>query len=391
MGNTIPRASQDPSPVSRRIVFVITSLSYAGAQTQVLALASRLKARGWQPYVVSMLTPEALTPELEAAGIPWASLDVKRGSADLSAIFKLRKLLREWQPHIVHSHMVHANLLARVTRLLARVPVLISTAHNINEGGKLRMLGYRFTDRLADHSTNVSRAAVERYLAIGAAPAGKMSFVPNGLDTARFKPDPALRQQQRDTLKLGEHFTWLAVGRHDEQKDYRTMLQAFAKVYERHTDNQLVIIGEGPLTDTLKQQAKDLNLSEQIHFLGVRSDIPEVMNAADAYLMSSIYEGLPMVLLEAAATCLPIVATDVGGNREIVTAANGLLAPASNPEALSQTMLELLELSPSQRQQLGLAGRQLVVEAYSLEHVVDTWEQLYSYWLTQHNEGLALA
>lgn len=387
MGITLSRSAGHKS-LTKRIVFVITSLSYAGAQTQVLALASRLKDRGWQPHVVSMMPPEALTDELEAADIPWATLNMRRGAADISALFKLRWLLRDWQPDIVHSHMIHANLLARVSRPLTGTPVLISTAHNVNEGGKARMLAYRLTDFLAEHSTNVSQAAVERYIAIGAAPRDKMSLMPNGIDTERFKPDPAVREKMRTELEL-TGFTWLAVGRHDTQKDYSTMLNAFARL--KNHNSQLIILGEGPLTAELEAQSEALGLTDHVRFLGVRSDIPHVMNAANAYLMSSIYEGLPMVLLEAAATGLPIVTTDVGGNHEVVTPSNGLLAPASDPAALATQMDKLLVLSEQERQQLGQAGRELVIAGYGLEHIVDRWEVLYDDWLRKKGVLLASA
>ena len=371
-----------------RVVFVITSLSFAGAQMQLLALAKTLKVRGWQPHIVSMMAPDtpALTEDLDAAGIPWASLDLKRGSADVAALFALRRLLGEWQPDIVHSHMIHANLLARAVRLFTRVPVLLSTAHNINEGGRLRMLAYRLTDLLAEHSTNVSRAAVDRYVDIGAAPAHKISLVPNGIDTERFKPDLLARERMRAELGLGEAFCWLAVGRHDEQKDYRTMLEALATLVasaepDSAADVKLVVVGEGPFTADLKQLATRLDVAQRVDFLEVRSDIPELMNAADAYLMSSVYEGLPMVLLEAASTALPIVATQVGGNAEIVTPANGFLVPPGKPGALAEGMVTLLGLSPEERRAMGLAGREHVIKNYGLEHIVDTWENLYRYWL----------
>ena len=115
-------------------------------------------------------------------------------------------------PRVVHSHIVHANLLARAARLLSRMPVLVCTAHSISEGSRLLELGYRLTDRLADLTTNVSQAGVDRYVRIGAAPAGRIRFVPNGLDLARFHPDEAARGCAPPRAGRGRPFVWLAVG-----------------------------------------------------------------------------------------------------------------------------------------------------------------------------------
>ena len=139
--------------------------------------------------VVAMLPPQAFTEELKEAGIPLSTLNMRRGVADPRAVFRLVKVLREWRPDIVYSHIVHANLLARIARIFYRIPVLISTAHNIDEGGRWRGIAYWLTDSLVDLTTNVSQAAVKRYIRVGAAPKDKIIFVPNGIDISRFKPD----------------------------------------------------------------------------------------------------------------------------------------------------------------------------------------------------------
>ena len=303
--------------MQKNLVFVITDYPYGGAQTQVIDLAIRLKARGWKVGVISIMTPEAqpLIKLLEDAGIPWKTLGVERGKVSLGIFLKMRKILKEWQPSVVHSHMVHANIFTRLARMISRMPVLICTAHNINEGGKRRMMAYQFTDFLCEHTTNVSIAAVERYIDIKAAPKQKISFIPNGIDFSRFRLNIETRHKVRRVLNLEQYFVWLAVGRLEEQKDYPNMLQAFKAMPEHH---RLLIVGEGPLLASLQDLVKTLNLEKRVSFLGRRTDVSELMNAADAYLMSSAYEGLPMVLLEAAATELPMVATNVGGNREIV-------------------------------------------------------------------------
>ncbi len=305
-------------------------------ETQLVRLATRLKARGWDIHVVSLTPPKAYVRELEANGISVFSLGIRRKIPNPRPLLQLARLIRRWEPQIVHSHMVHANLVARLVRLFAPVPVLICTARNIDEGGRLRELLYRITDPLCDLTTQVSQAGLERYVKIGAVPRHKIRYIPNGVDTDHFKPDPDVRVRMRKELGLEDNFVWLAVGRFDPQKDYHNMLQAFAHVVEKGVKTVLLIAGDGPLRPAMERLAVELGLGDRVRFLGVRQDVPKLMNAADAYVMSSAWEGMPMVLLEASATGLPIVATDVGGNSEIVLhGKTGFLIPPKDPEALA--------------------------------------------------------
>lgn len=368
---------------------LITDLAHGGAETQVSHLAMRLKARGWEVLVVSLMPPKTYVAELKAFGVPIFSLGIRRKLPDPRPILKLAQLIREWHPQIVHSHMVHANILARLVRPLAWPPVLICTAHSIDEkgrkgSGKLRELLYRLTDPWCDLTTQVSRSGLERYVQVGAVPRPKIKYIPNGVSIERFRPDPEARKRLREELGLDKAFAWLAVGRFDPPKDYPIMLRAFAVVLGKRPEAQLLIAGDGPLRPSIEKLAKDLGIGAQVKFLGIRRDIHELMNAADAYVMSSAWEGMPMVLLEACATGLPVVATNVGGNREIVQdGVTGFLVPPKDSEALAQAMLRLMNLSAEERQRMGQAGREHIKANFSLDRVVDQWEALYKELLAQ--------
>lgn len=365
-------------------MFISTGLAYGGAETQLVHIAIRLKARGWEVCVVSLMPPRAYAEELERTGIPVVSLDICRKLIGLRPVLLLARLIRKWQPSIVHSFMVHANLLARSLRLLVPIPVLICSARSLNEGGRLRELLYRLTDPLCDLTTQVSRAGLERYVQIGIVPAHKIRYIPNGVDTGRFYPDPEVRKRLREDLRLGKRFVWLAVGRFAPPKDYPNMLRAFAVVVHEYPEALLLIAGDGPLRPSMEKLTEDLHISTHVKFLGVRRDIPNLMNAADAYVMSSAWEGMPNVLLEAHATGLPIVATDVGGNREVVIeGVTGFLVPPRNPDALAQTMIRLMDLSEEERRRMGEAARRHINENFNLDRVIDQWEDLYRELLTQ--------
>jgi len=362
----------------RSIVFVVNALTHGGAEIQVSRLARGLARRGWKVAVVSMIPPQALVPELEAAGVAVHCLDMTPGVPNPLAILRLRGILNRLRPQIVHSHIAHANILSRVTRMITSVPVLVCTAHNTNEGGRMLMLAYRYTDWLADVTTNVSVAGVRRQVEMRSARPDRVQFMPNGLDLEHFRPDPALRAEARRGLGVADNFVWLAVGRMEEAKDYPNLLNAFAALAARRPDAQLLIAGQGKLEGELRALAGSLGLAERVRFLGVRGDVASVMNAADAYVMSSRWEGMPLVLQEAAAVALVVVATDVGGNAEVVRhGESGHLVPAGDSQALATAMFDVMGLPPEQRQQMGERGRSYVESRFGMEQVLTHWEALY--------------
>jgi len=382
--SSVPHKTTDSAvaqPTVHRILFVITGLDYGGAETQVRDVALALKARGLSVGVVSMLLPVAYQDDLTSAGIHLWSLDMKRKWPDPRMVWRLANIVRQFKPDIVHSHMIHANLLARVSRVAGwhKIP-LVCTAHSVNEGGKLRMYAYRVTDRWASITTNVSQAAVDRYVAVGAAPAGHIIYMPNGVDMSRFCPDEERRKAMRFTLGIAaDQPTVLAVGRFAEAKNHASMLRAFTYVIEARPNALLLLVGQGPLLDETRGLAQALHLGDSVRFLGIRNDVPDLMRASDLYLMSSLWEGLPIVLLEAAASGLPAVATDVGGNASAVNdGISGRVVPPNDDEALAAAVVEVLNMSQEARRSWGRAACQLVLSSFSLEAVVDQWLELYA-------------
>lgn len=361
-----------------RILILSTSMGMGGADQQLLSVTQSLRARGWDVRIVSMTALGPMGLQARQLGIPIESLQMPRGIPDPRGVIRLVSLIRSWRPEILHSHLAHANLMARLVRPLAPVPVLVSTIHSNFDGGTLRLLGYRLTDRLADRTTIVSATAAERYLATGAVPRHRLQVIPNGVDTQRFRPLPDARAELRRELDLGEAFAWLAVGRFEPAKDYPNMLAAFARVVARQPDAMLLLVGTGSLQSQTEELARSLGVSERVRFLGVRRDVPELMSAADGYVLSSEWEGMPLVLLEAGAAGVPIVATAVGGTREVVLdGETGFLVPHRDPVALSEAMLRLSALPGVERRQLGDRGRGHIEAHFALPRIVDLWEGMY--------------
>jgi len=362
-----------------RILLLSTSMGMGGADQQILILARDLLARGHEVRIVALAPLGPMGIEARREGIAIESLELRRGLGDLSRILRLVALLRAWRPDILHSHMVHTNLLARAVRPLVGMPPLLSTIHSINDGGPLRMAAYRLSNRLVNRFTIISRLAAERYIAIGAVPAARLDVVPNAVDTARFRPLPGARAALRRQLGLGDEFVWLAVGRFEEAKDYATMIAAFARLIAGRPASRLLLVGKGSLQPDVEARVRAAGLESSVRFLGVRRDVPDLMSAADGYLLSSAWEGMPVVLLEAAAVGLPIVATRVGGVPEVVEdGATGYLAPPGDAEALGRAMERVEAMAPEERVAMGRRGRSLVEERYGTTHVMERWNRIYS-------------
>jgi len=257
---------------------------------------------------------------------------------------------------------------------------VISTLHSVAEssretkGVRLRDFAYRLTDPLADMVTAVSEAVADRHRSHGAVRAAKLRVIPNGVDTSRYRPDPARRERARRELGIEERFVWLAAGRLLWKKDYASLLRAFA----RRPDEVLLLAGEGPEGDRLRQQARELGVDSRARFLGTREDLPALMNAADGFVLSSVVEGLPMVLLEAAASGVPAVATDAGGVRECVAdGETGFVVPRSDCDALAAAMSRLASLPAQTRARMATAARARAVERFDIDRVVGEWERTY--------------
>jgi glycosyltransferase involved in cell wall biosynthesis len=338
--------------------------------------------------VVTLMPPRAYVDVLEQAGIPLTTLGIRDKRPALRPLWRLARIIREWKPVIVHSHMVHANILTRVTRLLAPVPVLICSARSIQEGGRLRDWMYRVTDPLCDLTTHVCEAGAQRYIRERMVSPHKMRVVYNGVDTERFLPDGQVRLRIRREAEIGKQFVWLAVGRLEAPKDYPTLIRAFARVSAAREDTLLWIVGDGPLRGQLEALSREMGLQLGVRFWGLRGDVSNLMNAADAFVMSSSWEGLPNALIEAQACGLPAVVTDVGGNAEIVVKEEtGFIVPPKNPDALAEAMLRLMALPVEMRQQMGRLARQRAQENFCLERIISQWEDIYNELIRQRTKS----
>lgn len=362
--------------VKMRIVYVLTSLGMGGAERQALAQAERMARRG---HTVAILALRPHLAEEWPTTLEVTHLDMRKLPLNmLQGLVRGRRFLQEFQPDLLHSHSFHANLVARLLKVLVPSTAVLSTVHNVYEGGWMRMLAYRLTDGLSRRTTAVCEAAAGRFVSMRAVPQHKCAVVANGIETAKLTPDPERRARIREQMCVAGEFVWMTAGRVVQAKDYPNLLRAFVRVFAIHPDVQLWIAGASTAKEAerLRKMCAIRGLGDAVRWLGLRRDLPALLDAADGFVLASAWEGMPLALGEAMAMEKPVVATDVGGTRELV-GDTGAIVPSSAPDALAAAMLEMMERTPEYRRALGLAERRRICLKFDMDAKADEWEELY--------------
>lgn len=373
-----------------RVLLLSSSLGLGGADRQILYLAKALLANGYEARMVSMTPLEEMGHRAVAEGLPISSLNMRRGRADWQSFQRFVNILREWQPHVLTSFMYHANILGRVAGKRAGVPLIVSSIRSERNGNPFRDWLMRLTNWMDDCCTTNSQQVADSLAQRHLAPRHKLRVIPNGVDLAALSapPDDGLRVRNELGLAPGE-FLWLAIGRLLEQKDYPTLLQAFQRL--AHAPARLAIAGRGPQREELQRQAQDLGIASHVTFLGVRHDIAALFAAADGFVLSSAWEGMPNVIMEALASATPVVATQVGGVSELVEPGkSGFLVPPGDVDALSKAMRDLMTLPVEERRSMGLGGRNHIAAHYGLPIMANRWMSLFEELLMQKQSSVSL-
>ena len=364
------------------LVYLITGLGPGGAEMMLYRLLERLDPDRFRPAVVTLLNiPGPLQKKIENLGIEVHNLGV-RSKYDLCAFFRLYRLIKSLSPDILHTQLFAADILGRITGRMLKVPVVISSIRNIYYGEAGRNLLIRWTEKYTDRTTFVSKAAAERFRELRVVPEEKQQVIYNGLDPGRFYSGLSDEQKQQKRKELGlpaDDFLMLAVGSLTRQKGYFDLFSALHNLQDSAGSFKLVVVGSGPLEQELQKEAGKLGLGDKVIFWGRSDDVPAMMAAADALVLSSHWEGLPGVVLEAMASELPVVATAVGGTPELVKeGVTGHLVPAGSAEKLAEAMEQVLSMNHDEQQKMGRAGRSRVEEHFHLKQMVENYEGLYN-------------
>ncbi|WP_445146888.1 glycosyltransferase [Dyella sp. Tek66A03] len=362
------------------ITHVVENLNRGGLERMVLELVKIQQRQGHRCQVVCLFEPGSQAHELDALGIPVTGCH-KRQGLDLRALAQARRTIRGHETEVLHTHNAVAHYQAVLASCGLGVRRVVNTRHgmSINQRTGRREWLYRRSLAHTDTVVTVCEAARRDAVARGIVPRLKAMVVPNGIAVDTFAPASAgMRERLLQALQLPPHNKLIGnVGRLNWAKDQVGLIQAFRRIHALRPDTALVLIGDGELRARLEQYAQEEGVRQSVHFLGDRNDVHELLQGLDLFVLSSRSEGYSMALLEACAVALPIVATDVGGNGEIVyDGRTGRLVPAGNPRALADAMLALLQ-EPQQASACGRAAREWVEQNGSLEAMAGRYARLY--------------
>ena len=362
-----------------KIAYLIKKLEYGGAEKQLMSVAQEQRRQGHEVLIITLQEPYRIFhDEMTNAGIAVHENRLESAFHLPRTAFSIYRDLLNFQPDVIHSHMFHANIVARLLYPFIRTPIFVSTAHNIKEGGKLRDKLYRLTDPFCDVTTNVSKAAVQRYNADGLVRNNACQLIENGIYTKDFVADSASRERYRNSMGHNNKFVWLSVASLTKQKDFPNMLHAFKEASSRMPSTHLLIAGDGPEKHAITQLIKSLGISDRVTLLGNRDDTCELYSMADGFVMSSAWEGLPIVLLEALSSSLPCVVTDVGGNSDLVINEQcGYVVPPHSSTKLGEAMIRYMSLTEAEKDKYKLFARLHIIRNYDISHIAQAWINLY--------------
>jgi glycosyltransferase involved in cell wall biosynthesis len=368
------------------IAFCITDLDPGGAECALVHIVTRLNRDEWSPHVFCLSGEGKLAGELRDAGVPVVCLGICR-RWPFPAAFKLARELRRIRPAVLQTFLHHANIIGRWAGRRAGTPVIVSGVRVAERRSRFRLWLDRRTANWVDRHVCVSEGVADFSIQTGGLPRDKVVVIPNGVDFDRFA-----NAKPADLAEFGlppGHRSILSVGRLDPQKGVMVLLDAFTAVARELPDVHLILVGEGPLRPEIERFVSSHALADRVHLAGFRDDVPSLMKAGDCFVLASLWEGMPNVLLEALAAGLPVVGTAVEGVAELLAdGERGRIVPPNDAGALSRALRETLTppvaAAPPRVHPQPVSGNEFTWQA-----IAARYEQLYRDLLLEKSSEIA--
>ena len=372
-----------------KVIYLINGLGVGGAEMMLFRLLQRLDKSRFKPEVIALLNLKGpIKSELEKLGIEVNTLGIK-SKMDIFSLYRLSRLIKNKKPEILHTQLFASDIVGRIIGKVLGVPVIITSIRNIYYGGSIRDFMIKVTERCADKTTIVSSISAQRLIKNNVIPENKLMVLRNGIDPDYFCSEVSLEKKLHIREKYDlpkDTFLLISVGSLTPQKGYSHLLDAIKNLSNNSFNFHLAIAGDGKLRDNLVSQVNEMGLSSNVSFLGRIDNVPELMAAADVLVLSSLWEGLPGVVLEAMASELPVVATAVGGTPEIVVdGVTGILVPAGDIEKLTKAICNIMKKTDQERKEMGKKGRKRIQEMFHVDKMVKAYEKLYCDCLHEKN------
>ena len=354
-----------------KILQVSQSMLTGGLERIIVEMVLRGPEYGFVSSVAALKQAGELAESIRLAGASFDFLG-KRDGLDFRMVGRLAKLVKSRRIELIQAHNVGAGLYAGLAGILTRRPV-VNIRHGLSFGVESPWL-CRAAGWLCTRTVCVGRAVEDAARTNDFLPASRLQVIYNGVDPAEFRPDPAAGARVRRELGIPrDALLALAVGRLAPVKDYPGLLKAAALV----PGLSLMIAGHGPSHGELARMVEELGLENRVRLLGTRDDVPRLLQAADVFVLSSLSEGISKAILEAMSTGLAVVATNVGGNPELVLQdRTGILVPARDPAALALA-LDFLARNPDAARKMGALGRETVLAKFQVASTFRAYAGLY--------------
>lgn len=361
-----------------KVLFLINRLGAGGAERFCIALANQL-AEGGHDVSIQMFYTQQTLPSKLSPKVRTVELDFPP-RLRIREMRRLIALLRDERPDVLHGFLDNANRYGLVAARLAGVPAVISSmqntyAHLSRRYGQIDRFAFRF----ADAGVPCAREVEQFYIDSWHFPPAKLHTLPNAVEVAQMPcRDATLRASARAELGLAEgQPAFVTVASLNEQKGHRFLLEAIGKLGDRHPDAHWFLLGDGPLRAPLEAQIAELGLGERVTLLGIRGDVPRLLQGMDLFVMPSLWEGLSLAMLEASAAGLPLLVTDVSGTKAIVEPGRtGWVVAPGDADALATAMSQVLD-HPESWAVLGQAGRRKMEVEFGIEPVAAQMLALY--------------
>jgi starch synthase (maltosyl-transferring) len=378
LSRRLQSAPPQPSPLSPvPVALVITELDVGGAEKALVSLATSLDRSRWQPHVIALGPEGPLATPLRDHGIPTTCLDA-RLSRPARALVRLAGELRRSRPSLIQSFLFHANLASRLAApLVAGRPWVLGGLRVAEHEQSWHLALERRTQRLTLGWVCVSEGVRRHAVEVGGLDPERLTVIPNGLDPAPF--DAAAPADRASLGVPADAFLTVFVGRFEPQKGLPHLLDASRTVAASLPTYHLLLVGDGPDRPALMAQvASDPVLSNRVHWLGRRDDVPSVLKAADLLALPSLWEGMPNIVLEAMAARRPVVATQVEGTEDLVLPSQtGWLIPPGDPRALAAALLQAAA-DPAHLRSLGIHARDRVDQQFTLTAATTAYDRLWT-------------
>lgn len=361
-----------------KLMQITHDLAIGGLQQVVVNICRTIDRSQFDVVVLCLRELGEFAPEVEKMGIKVILLPQKENGVDYFSFLKVLKILKNEKIDIVHTHNTQPFIDGAMAGFFAGVKTLVHTDHARNFPDKRRyMIAEWVMSHFAYKLVGVSEHTSSNLVKYENISRKKIITIPNGIDETRYNIEIDVNMKKQE---IGIKNTGPVIGlgvRLEKQKGITYLLQAMPEIIKKIPNVNLIIAGSGYLEGELTTQAEALGVNKNIFFIGPRLDLPEILKLMDLYVLPSLWEGLPMVILEAMAAGCPIVATDVGGNSTVIkNGENGMLVSAENSEEIAAGVIYLLGNEGLRERYISL-GMNLIRDSYSARVMTQRYQQLY--------------